>query len=899
MKIKKILLYNFKNFRKKTIIDFSDNITFLVGPNGFGKTTIFDAIELGLTGNLSRINKVTAENIVYNKPFFQNEISQPVIIKLWLEKMNGDQLVIVRKLVNSSTESKKIFSPLKSASQFKLFRQVEVSDTDFSSIDNTSLEEITQSSIDAFLGIKGKYEIEKIFNLFNYIQQEETTFFLKQTEQERGDSLSFLVKTDKVEKKIEKINTVTNVIRRKISNFKGQLQNLKQQELSDVPYQRLFNHREFVFDRETPFSIANLDKLLTYQNTLQNIIDFKKNFSIEEYNRKRKRDKRKKDIAGDTAIEQALYFSILSPNILRSNSQWLWEKYSLDNPKLFEYVLLENYLQSFETILYENRRRKQLNKYRENLTSDINRMTAQSFQCAQDDILSNDFKLLKDQWIFYQGLRENAGQVDKNLSDLRQRRSDLDGKFNELRHQYIDENKCPFCNNQFDSFNDLKQAYDSYEAYLSEISSRDSHQLHNAQSLLNSLIQQVKQKITDEIEGFTTNIDEDLLVRLQELRNEYAIYSKNINGFKTFIQSYTNIQPYKLRSLALYDYNQQYQFNLQEFRSKLVVDADVYKLLDVNSLENTERQFDELRKEFSELKFETYQLESSSYSKINTAMIDSRLLELKNAIHSTVDNNYAINENLIADAENIFPTYFQSKMEVLEDIRIGDLENKKLYLDRQHKLVQNQQLQDLSSQIETLSTTVERLEEINTIYKAEVKQFKIEIVKKLRIPFFIYSAKMLQNYQQGMGIFLTHKKTTTDEVETTTYESTGNEVKTAKKIPKTIIRFKSDPNNDHDAINQLSTGQLAVVSLAFTLSLNTMFKLSDNLNFLMIDDPVQDMDAMNVLSFIEILRHGIIDKYQIILSTYSDFNALFMGYKFANSNSEVNIKYEKVSDLQG
>ena len=140
---------------------------------------------------------------------------------------------------------------------------------------------------------------------------------------------------------------------------------------------------------------------------------------------------------------------------------------------------------------------------------------------------------------------------------------------------------------------------------------------------------------------------------------------------------------------------------------------------------------------------------------------------------------------------------------------------------------------------------------------------------------------MLQNYQQGMGIFLTHKKTKNND---------------NGKVA--IIRIKSDTNNDHDVMNQLSTGQLAVVSLAFTLSLNTMFKLSDNLNFLMIDDPVQDMDAMNVLSFIEILRHGIIDKYQIILSTYSDLNALFMGYKFANSNSEVNIKYEKVSDLQ-
>ena len=882
MKIRKILLYNFKNFRNETVIDFSDGITFLVGPNGYGKTTIFDAIELGLTGNLSRINKVTAENIVYNKPFFQNEIGQPVIIKLWLEKMNGDQLVIVRKLVNSSTDSSNLFAPLKSASQFMLFRQVEVSETNFSSIGNTSLEEITQSSIDAFLGINEKYEIEKIFNLFNYIQQEETTFFLKRTEQERGDSLSFLVKTDKVEKKIKDINTVTNVINRKISDLEGQLKNLKQQELSDVPYHRLFNHKEFVFDVETPFSIANLDKLLTYQNTLQNIIDFKKNFSIEEYSRKTERDKRKKDITGDRAINQVLYFSMLSPNILKSNSQWLWEKYSLDNPLLFEYVLLENYLKSYESVVHDCNRRKQLNTYLTNLSADITEMTEQSITYTQNDRLSGDFELLQIQVVKFQSLRNNASQVDKNLSELRQLRSNLGNKFDELRHRHIDENKCPFCNSQFQTFEELKQAYDSYKNYLTEISSQSSLQLQEAQLLLNERIQQLKQKIIDEINSLSIDVDKNLLDRLQELKNSYQSYSQNVEGFKTFIQSYTIMVPYELGRLEFKDYNQQHQLNWQEFQSKLVVDDDVYSLLDNNSLGNIKEELEVLREEFPELQFETYQLESSSYSKINMAMIDSRLHELKQAIHLAIDEKYAINENLIADTENIFPTYFQSKVEVLEDIRIGDLENKKLYLDRQHKLVQNQQLQDLSSQIETLRITVERLEEINTIYKEEVKQFKIDIVKKLRIPFFIYSAKMLQNYQQGMGIFLTHKKTTNSD---------------SGKVA--IIRFKSDTNNDHDVMNQLSTGQLAVVSLAFTLSLNTMFKLSDNLNFLMIDDPVQDMDAMNVLSFIEILRHGIIDKYQIILSTYSDFNALFMGYKFANSNSEVNIKYEKVSDLQG
>ncbi|HEL1325704.1 TPA: AAA family ATPase, partial [Streptococcus equi subsp. zooepidemicus] len=143
MKIKKILIYNFKNFRHKTVIDFSEDITFLVGPNGFGKTTIFDAIELGLTGKLSRINKVTGENIIYNKPFFQNEIGSPVVIKLWLEKKRGDQFVIVRKLENDSTDGKKVYAPIKSTSQFKLFRQDEVDDTNFIEIDNIRLSDLT------------------------------------------------------------------------------------------------------------------------------------------------------------------------------------------------------------------------------------------------------------------------------------------------------------------------------------------------------------------------------------------------------------------------------------------------------------------------------------------------------------------------------------------------------------------------------------------------------------------------------------------------------------------------------------------------------------------------------------------------------------------------------------
>ncbi len=54
MKIKKIYIKNFKGIKNKQIVDFSEHTTFLTGPNGFGKTTIYDVIELCLTGKIHR-----------------------------------------------------------------------------------------------------------------------------------------------------------------------------------------------------------------------------------------------------------------------------------------------------------------------------------------------------------------------------------------------------------------------------------------------------------------------------------------------------------------------------------------------------------------------------------------------------------------------------------------------------------------------------------------------------------------------------------------------------------------------------------------------------------------------------------------------------------------------------
>src|SRR3712207_7570463 len=82
-------------------------------------------------------------------------------------------------------------------------------------------------------------------------------------------------------------------------------------------------------------------------------------------------------------------------------------------------------------------------------------------------------------------------------SDLRQLRSNLSNKFDELRHQHVDENKCPFCSKQFNSFNDLKTAYDSYGAYLSEVSRSEEYtsELQSRQYLVCRLLLEKKKKI--------------------------------------------------------------------------------------------------------------------------------------------------------------------------------------------------------------------------------------------------------------------------------------------------------------------------------------------------------------------------------------------------------------------
>ena len=124
------------------------------------------------------------------------------------------------------------------------------------------------------------------------------------------------------------------------------------------------------------------------------------------------------------------------------------------------------------------------------------------------------------------------------------------------------------------------------------------------------------------------------------------------------------------------------------------------------------------------------------------------------------------------------------------------------------------------------------------------------IVKEIEILFHIYSGRLMQSYQQGLGIFI---------------ENDGNS-----------IAFNEKPGQEHDAVFSMSSGQLSALVLSFTLALNQRYAKH---SLLLIDDPVQTLDEINIAGFVDLLRTEFAGR-QIIMSTHEDRMSAYFRYKY-------------------
>lgn len=180
--IKKISLVNFKGFANLTLSINSKGVVILGSKNGYGKTTLFDALELLFTGKNQRMSEyneyhnnrysISQEEkpLVYDKSF-----SDVVIVSAEIQV--GDKSFILQR------EAK--VQHMKNPVDFKAFSELQIVETDGA---NKKERELTIEEYERI----GIADFCQSYSFLNYLSQEEATTFLKQKEADRADMLSQL-----------------------------------------------------------------------------------------------------------------------------------------------------------------------------------------------------------------------------------------------------------------------------------------------------------------------------------------------------------------------------------------------------------------------------------------------------------------------------------------------------------------------------------------------------------------------------------------------------------------------------------------------------------------------------------------------------------------------------------
>lgn len=792
-RIHRLFINNFKLVDETELNFEGKDLVVLDGPNGYGKTTIFDCIELTLTGKIHRIknNEITKGNRGANRNIFQKKENKETYIILELKDKNDLKDTLILAIYIASTVGRK---GKKASNTWDRIKRVKLEKykTDFQSLQTAKV--ITNEDINTIFGIK---DIESFFNIINYVQQEEALHFLKQKDAERHSLISNLIDIQKEKSENEKFKFLEKRLKGSIKSLKSKQKTndnelQKYQQLTDKDnidpsdYVSIFeilglSDRQDLWDKEIKTKIS-LENRNTYINDVESVKGFLKN---------------KESFLNNFLLEQKTTndYRLLLKHFICG---WNFEK----NHK--------NLNQKFEDYSFLKKTKNELKKDR--VITSFKTLDVIKLQNILSIIIDKDnITVYLDKIEFIQISESN---ISKALGILLQKRQEFEREFKailEKNEVNVSDKKCPLCGTDFELRRLLLENFENQNNLLSSLSS---------ENMAN------KNELFDEL--YSNHID-----TIIDLINRYLENPEN-NVEKDFLNQIAIPQSY-LPAIA--------EFIKWSEENKIIIN-------------------DKLNKELNQV--------------LNRKEIEQRI----NAIIQQIKNL----EKRVPNYEkikSIFLTVFAGDKSTLELISLSILDDKIRYINGQFHKFNNDELTRINTEKETLSNQLKKknlvLNKVTTIaqtYKETIKSYTKKIVKEIEIPFFIYSGRIIQEYENGNGIFI---QTFDDR------ELKGDNV----------MIFTSKSDDEHDALHSLSSGQLSALVIAFMLTLNKIY--GDNgLNTILIDDPVQTMDDINSASFVDILRNEFSDR-QHILSTHELDSSLYLRYKFKKyglSVQRINVKNE-------
>lgn len=428
MKIRWISLSNFKGFDNLQLSFNSENAIILGGKNGYGKTTLFDALELLFTG---RIQRMIDYNDYHNNRYSISQEEKPLVfdkhfsdvVKISAEIELGDIRVVLQR--------KASVSDMKNPVDFKAFCKLQIVEAD-GTVRELSDEEEKQ------LGI---LEFCHSYDFLNYLSQEEATTFLKQKEADRAEMLSHLFDLEKYEtytRKIKKVQKVLGDLRKEWnkekeiveSSIKSLLSSGIKEIEADVEYVQIAARQKFKWDGENPqLSYEEFNALLAENGIFDKLTYLARNMS--EY-QKFSRNQFIKEHSNEDEIYKLAF----------------WAKYSSLVYDIKSYIeFQEKVVQPIASLMLTNI---------EHFSLDIPNGIKECIANEVFDNLNNRIKTLKEQYKCF----DNIQKVQSSILEMRNKLAKA------IEGSSLETHQCPLCGHDYISSEQLLKEIDTHGELL-------------------------------------------------------------------------------------------------------------------------------------------------------------------------------------------------------------------------------------------------------------------------------------------------------------------------------------------------------------------------------------------------------------------------------------------------
>ncbi|MFR8039673.1 MAG: AAA family ATPase [Anaerovoracaceae bacterium] len=798
MRILEVEADNFKLFTTKfqaiKDLDKADVVLFN-GPNGYGKTSVFDILEFCLTGEIGRINKYTEELAIGKNTAGESKIliadeSRPAYVKLVFEEL-GKTIEIIYSYF-PQIEKKRASKENNPHNIFKCFTRSILCD-----------EKEVHDQV-AFLKELQLDEIGEWFDKCCFLSQDEHLQFLKEAQKSKAEAISFLfeipVKWKEEQKKLrnmldalnnrKKKNPTAYIVRleEKKAELDNKVKGLEKETISgessgNVTYHCLFEEKNIFWDQEEIHldkeayeeAIQEVDELLYFAEHREDCSNYLFNLPYRDY--------RKEFNGGEeiSCIEYPLEYAYRFYNLIVQEEE-LEKKYEKDKKE----KVLQKCIQ-------------------EKAYGDINwKFVSEEKFLSQDEIAE-----IQGQLSIVKNLESTQGILEKTMGSLKKTRDDL-MKYAKTAIQYkgIEDTSCPLCGAPYENWETLESEMKKETDVLNNLSNDSVNQIQIIQEqLYTSFFSRVEKKIQEDRQ---TAVSEKTYQKLQEVKK----YKPQILEIQTRLQNLNILLPDSFEG-SISDINEGYNSLLQSLQGKLKKIPEKVELqLDGKKFkEKYDKFYDNDEKKFLEKTVEMFR-DKKKYVKF---------------------------------------LYYNSNLKALKDTK--------------------KELLKATERKDQLDKVIKRLTDYQDAINEGIQDYKKRIIKDIEPLLHVYTAKILQQKFKGKSIFIS-----VDE-----------------KIEN--IQLINSVEDKQDILYSMSSGQLSAVALAFLLCMNQVYASNRTSSILLIDDPVQTIDDVNMVGFVDLLRYSFSNR-QLFVSTHEQKFEWFLRYRYAKAGKTVKIFNMKELILQ-